>query len=460
LWRKSPLLQLEHSTSSQVFTIMMAAASLQTLAGTFATCPGHLNMEGFGMTSIVPTGWATPSQFVGLHVSSIGDEVALELGSRAYFAQSCKAGMYDHKQYLAFNLLGRTMRYTTDMSDLGCGCNAAFYLTNMHQNSQPSECSDYYCDTNICGQSCAEMDIQEGNKFSWHSTLHGKVDHGGFGKGIGGGGADWSGPRDWSSAEYGPGASCIDTSKPFQVGVIFPADAKCQLMAMEITLSQAARTDCKLQLSIAGYSRMPEMSRALAAGMTPIVSYWNSADMLWMDGEGADGQCPCTTDSPDDCGKRMKFSNFSVAAIPGAMCNAKLTDQQPAEPAMESITTTTTFLTSANTAGGRDGGFEVPRQGAGPLGFLFPCWCLVHEHSLCSRGLHPQQTIAADAADARNTWATDPSAQLDLLPQPCIGGGHVEAARAGTTASMMNYGRMSLHRMSESRQCGIDINID
>merc|ERR1719150_2502727 len=195
-----------------------------------------MNLEGFGLTSIVPTGMGSPDTFAPTHVSSAGDEIAPVLGSRAYFAQSCKAGMYDNNQYLALNLLGKKMRYTTDMSDLGCGCNAAFYLTNMHQNSQPSECSDYYCDANnVCGQSCAEIDIQEGNKFSWHSTLHGEVDHGGLGKGIGGGGAGWSGPRDWSTAEYGPGASCIDTSKPFQVEVGFPADAACQLLAMEQT---------------------------------------------------------------------------------------------------------------------------------------------------------------------------------------------------------------------------------
>merc|ERR1719320_2260099 len=51
-----------------------------------------------------------------------------------------------------------------------------------------------------------------------------------------------------------------------------------------------------------------------------------------MDGKGADGQGPCARDSPDFCGQRTKFSNFSVAAIPGTACKAKLTDQRPAEP--------------------------------------------------------------------------------------------------------------------------------
>jgi hypothetical protein len=355
----------------QFHAVLIAIGGLvQALAETFAKCPGNLKLEGFGTTSIVPTGWEGPDEFVGLHVSSGANEVAPALGSRAYFAQSCKAGVYDHNEYLALNLLGKRMRYTTDMSDLGCGCNAAFYLTNMHQNSHPSECSDYYCDANnVCGQSCAEIDIQEGTKFSWHSTLHGKVDHGGAGKGIGGGGASWNGPREWSTSEYGPGASCIDTSKPFQVEVGFPADGDCQLMAMEITLSQEARSDCKLKLAIDSYSGMPEMAAALTAGMTPIVSYWKSADMLWMDGKGADGQGPCATDSPDDCGKWTKFSNFSVGAIPGSACVSILTDQQPAEPGLPKAksTATTTTLNSKETAAG---GFELPIQVAGPLGFF------------------------------------------------------------------------------------------
>jgi len=361
----------------QVHAVLLATGGLvRAVADAVAQCPGNLNVEGFGMTSIVPTGWTTPDEFVGLHVSSGHDEVAPELGSRAYFAESCNPGFYDHKEYLAFNLLGKRMRYTTDMSELGCGCNAAFYLTNLHQNKHKSECDDFYCDANnVCGQSCAEIDIQEGNKFSWHSTLHGSQDHGGTGKGIGGGGAGWNGPRDWSTSEYGPGASCIDTSKPFQVEVKFPADASCQLTGMEIKLSQVAVSSCELELHLDSYDEMPEMSAALDAGMTPIVSYWKSEDMLWMDGKGADGQGACETDDLD-CGKRAKFSSFSVDAIPGTSCMATLTDQQPAsdQPVESTVTTTTTTATATKTnfvapeAGNGNG--KIPLEVVGPLGFF------------------------------------------------------------------------------------------
>ena len=156
--------------------------------------------------------------------------------------------------------------------------------------------------------------------------------------------------------------------------------------------------------------RSPELSKALAAGMTPIVSYWNSADMLWMDGKGSDGQGPCARDRPGDCGKRTKFSNFSVAAIPGAACQANLTNQQPAKPDLLGtdapdvlvtdvsvkdstmafktttdstmaittttdgtmpITTTTTLLASEG-----PGSFEVPIGVVGALGFLAGGLCM------------------------------------------------------------------------------------
>ena len=32
-----------------------------------------------------------------------------------------------------------------------------------------------------------------------------------------GGGDGWDGPRDFDASQYGPGAKCIDTNKPFQV---------------------------------------------------------------------------------------------------------------------------------------------------------------------------------------------------------------------------------------------------
>merc|ERR1740138_807220 len=49
--------------------------------------------------------------------------------------------------------------------------------------------------------------------------------------------------------------------------------------------------------------------------MTPVVSYWSSSDMFWLDGEGKDSEGPCRTDEPKKCGESVRFSDFSVADI-------------------------------------------------------------------------------------------------------------------------------------------------
>merc|ERR1719414_1531352 len=49
--------------------------------------------------------------------------------------------------------------------------------------------------------------------------------------------------------------------------------------------------------------------------MTPIVSYWSSKRMLWLDGTGRDRKGPCAADDVPACGETVKFYDFSVQAI-------------------------------------------------------------------------------------------------------------------------------------------------
>merc|ERR1719210_1196608 len=142
---------------------------------------------------------------------------------------------------MAVNLLGKKITYTTDLSGAACGCIAAFYLASMRQNGDPSTCQDYYCDAaKICGVGCTEIDIQEGNTHAWFTTLHLGDDVDGSVIGYGG---DMGKPdyRDWSKAEYGPGARCIDTLAPFQVSASFHTEGGSQLTALELLLSQGGK---------------------------------------------------------------------------------------------------------------------------------------------------------------------------------------------------------------------------
>jgi len=274
------------------------------------TCPGQFTIEGFGKAQLTSTSTVDASS-TGVHAVNT---VVAGMGARVYFSQTCTNGSYNNERYSAVELVGRTFSFTTDISDAGCGCNAALYLVSMKQNSEKSECHDYYCDANkVCGVSCTEVDIMEGNKHAWHSTLHSAHDHSGLGAGLGGG-TDWNGPRDWSKWDYGPGGKCIDTKQPFDVAVSFPAEDS-RLKGMTVKLTQKDK-DCPLSISLNKYEGMTEIQKALELGMTPVISYWKAKDMLWLDGKGSDGNGPCSTDS-DHCGDSVKFYNFKLEAMPG-----------------------------------------------------------------------------------------------------------------------------------------------
>jgi len=306
-------------------------------------------MPGYGQVHLTSATWNVANQPAASVEVYPGNAIVPHLTGRAYFADSCEVGSYSNDRYMALNLLGKTLRYTTDMRGAGCGCNAALYLTNMAQNPALSQCEDHYCDANnVCGESCAEIDLQEANQHAWHSTLHSAHDHGGKGVGFGGG-SGWNGPRDFNAQQYGPGAECIDTNRPFEVQVSFPVDGSGQLKAMEVKLTQQG-SSCPVIMQVAGYQGNAKLTAALQAGMTPIVSYWAADDMTWMDGTGADGQGPCAVDDASACSHSMQFSNFSVGPIGGPA---------PA-PAPTASTNAGGFMASSGVSGHSDRLLEQP----------------------------------------------------------------------------------------------------
>jgi hypothetical protein len=249
-------------------------------------------------------------------VHSTGDQIEVQgaslianMNGRAYFGDQCVENTYSAGQYMAVPLLGNTLKYTIDMSGAGCGCNAAVYLASMKQNMDIGSCGDYYCDANsVCGVKCTELDIQEANMFAWHSTLHTSDDRGGQGFGYGGT------SNTWQDGQYGPGGSCIDTTRPFQVAVSFPTNADNTLHSMEVTLSQEG-SPCPLSGAVSNYQvngrdGMQEVTEALRQGMTPVVSYWAADSMTWLDGKGAKGGA-CTNDVASQCPHSVRVYGFS-----------------------------------------------------------------------------------------------------------------------------------------------------
>ena len=67
--------------------------------------------------------------------------------------------------------------------------------------------------------------------------------------------------------------------------------------------------------SLTGYGGFEELTAALRAGMTPVVSYWSSDGMSWMDGSGSDGQGFCDAEDPAACGAAITISDIAVTVM-------------------------------------------------------------------------------------------------------------------------------------------------
>ena len=250
-------------------------------------------------------------------------------GARVYLGESCTEGQYTNAQYGAWKLLGKTLSITVDLSQATCGCNAAFYLVAMKQNTKPGErcfaaaalllphsgpflisslragnCDgDFYCDANdVCGVRCLEIDLIEANTHAFRTTIHSAEDGNGIGAGLGG-----SVTRTALSAEqYGPGSSVIDTQRPFRVHSYFGTDAGGTWNDLIVTLEGASGATASLSVP-AQIGYFASLSPELALGVTPVMSYWANSDIhSWFDG----GVCPL--DDMDACGNSVFFYDLAV----------------------------------------------------------------------------------------------------------------------------------------------------
>lgn len=234
-----------------------------------------------------------------------GTSMSVSHNARAYVAQSCD-GSFNPNTFKKVYLLGKTISVTVDLSSVGCGCNAAFYLVSMPA-SQPTQCGDYYCDANyVCGVGCPEMDLFEANNNALQVTAH----HCSGGPGNwwacdGGGCAQNTYRHDPNAFGWG-GGHTINTQQPFRVSVQFQAPGNT-LTQIITTLSQSGRT---VQMTHNGGNcgSLSRMSQALADGMAITASYWGdtASAMSWLD------EPPCPSSVNCSPGGPVKFSNIEI----------------------------------------------------------------------------------------------------------------------------------------------------
>jgi len=198
------------------------------------------------------------------------------------------------------NLLGSSLRFTVDVSKTSCGCNAALYFVQFPSGASES----YYCDaqgSTANNNLCAEIDIIEANTAGLQSTLHCN---------SGTQYCEWGCAWNVKSAQnYGPSASGIDTTKPFQVDYSFIASGDA-LSEIEIKLSQSGKSGLVSTItdstcSWMGIKMVSELSAAVTSEQLVLaISYWGG-NMNWLDGcSSSSTVCPSSSTAT--------FSNFQI----------------------------------------------------------------------------------------------------------------------------------------------------
>eukprot|EP01006_Ploeotia_vitrea_P025922 TRINITY_DN58894_c0_g1_i2.p1 TRINITY_DN58894_c0_g1~~TRINITY_DN58894_c0_g1_i2.p1 ORF type:complete len:213 (-),score=34.99 TRINITY_DN58894_c0_g1_i2:226-864(-) len=210
--------------------------------------------------------------------------------------------------YKEIALLGKTVKWTADISQAGCGCNAAFYMTHMpgykkDGKPDPEKGGDYYCDANdVGGNWCPEMDLQEANQHALKMTPHkcdapqnkhfGGCDRSGCGK-----------DTNKDATAFGSGQHfTIDTRFPYNVSVQFQ-ESGGKLVKVVGTISQGHKS-----ISVdppCDSSYLQTLGEQIQGGMVFIASYWGDT-MNWLDVPPCDKAARC------DHHTTVSFSGISV----------------------------------------------------------------------------------------------------------------------------------------------------
>jgi hypothetical protein len=187
------------------------------------------------------------------------------------------------KYYRFPDLTGQTIRFTVDLSQTDCSCNAALYLVEMKSTAVPGD----YCDAQGApGEACVEIDLLEANTKAFQATPH-SGDASTYGK--------WGCAWNVKSAQgYGIGGSKIDTSKPYTVDFSFTKSSSGTLNGMRVKLSQSGKSGLSTTITDSTCSWMTSnyisaLQSAIKGGrLVLVMSYW-SGNMDWLDGCSSGG---------------------------------------------------------------------------------------------------------------------------------------------------------------------------
>jgi hypothetical protein len=238
-------------------------------------------------------------------ITASGSSITVSAGPRFFMTQSCQSSFGSGGGvFSSVKLIGGSISFTVDVSKLGCGTNAAFYLVSMPGGSATST-TDFYCDANcVGGQCCPEMDLFEANRHALQVTPHSCSS---ATAGCDGGGCAKNFMKDISNG-YGAGTGFkINTDNPYTVKVSFSGSGST-LNSITTTLTQGSNSISLTHDSGCG-SNLSGMGKRLSNGMVPVWSYWTGG-MMWLD------QGPCSSDNPEVKGNWV-FSDLQITGSIG-----------------------------------------------------------------------------------------------------------------------------------------------
>jgi hypothetical protein len=194
------------------------------------------------------------------------------------------------------NLLGGSVKYTANVSAIGCGCVSGLYLVKTS-----ADCDQ---DPTSTKPTCPSFDLMEANRHGFNLNAHPCAN----------GTCDAAsqcdlktkedGIKNYGANAYGYGGSRIDTRYDFTVHTEFVSDtARTKLWKLRTTLGQSGQT-LTMEAECADY--LQSMSSSLNGQMGFILSNWS--DKGGLSDMAPEGYCStsetCTSDSA--------FKSFSV----------------------------------------------------------------------------------------------------------------------------------------------------
>ncbi|KAI0885401.1 glycoside hydrolase family 7 protein [Annulohypoxylon maeteangense] len=246
-------------------------------------------------------GSRTADDYAAMGVSTEGDAVTMyhyvKSGSTLNPASPRIYLLDANGQYVMMELLGQELSVDVDYSQVPCGENGAFYLSEMKADgggsSGGASAGQGYCDAQCQGYCCNEMDILEANAKANAMTPHpcqgDNCDKAGCGYNP-----YASGQRNlWATG------GTVDTNKKFTVITQFAGSGSLTSISRIYIQDGKQTPGGTISACNDGQGGLAGMGAALGRGMVLAMSIWNDAtqQMSWLDA-GNNGPCNIAESTP------------------------------------------------------------------------------------------------------------------------------------------------------------------